>query len=113
MNMPAAVGRPSEAVALIETSPPPVPACWTSKADWQSWLISAHLSGELITRVEDRGGYGGRPRVVRHVFVTHIDHCIDCHAAARARAQAVGKCNPSPQQLDRDEENRAAADPEG
>ena len=93
MSAPTAT-RTNRIERLVQTSPPPKPACFSSLASWQAWLLDAIETGEVITRLKDTGKYAGR-RVVMLVFEARIDHCTDCTREHQAAMKRLGRCHPS------------------
>jgi len=89
----------TKAVRAVLERPPPTPPCFDSLGGWQGWLLSALASGEIITKLAERGRCRVNPeqsaRVVEVVFVAEIDHCADCTRAHKARMEAAGRCHPS------------------
>ncbi len=89
----------TKAVRAVLERPPATPECFASQGEWQGWLLSALASGEIITKLAERGRSRVNPaasaRIVEAVFVSEIDHCADCTQAHKARMQAAGRCHPS------------------
>lgn len=96
VDIPAGL-RPNKVVMLVLESPPPTPACFRSRKDWQEWLLLAHASGERITVIRDTGKYKDRQRVERSVRLefADIDHCADCTRERQAEMEKAGRCQPS------------------
>lgn len=96
VEIPAGL-RPNKVVMLVLESPPPTPACFRSRKDWQEWLLLAHASGERITVIRDTGKYKDRQRVERSVRLefADIDHCADCTRERQAEMEKAGRCQPS------------------
>lgn len=96
VEIPAGL-RPNKVVMLVLESPPPTPACFRSRKDWQEWLLLAHASGERITVIRDTGKYKDRQRVERSVRLefAEIDHCADCTRERQAEMEKAGRCQPS------------------
>jgi hypothetical protein len=89
-----AVTRTNRIERLVQTAPPPKPACFSTLQSWQAWLLDAIETGEPITRLKDTGKYAGK-RVVMLVFEAHIDHCTDCTREHRGTMKRLGKCQPA------------------
>ena len=89
--LPYAV-KATKVIWMIQTAPPPKPACFDSMAQWMEYLMYLHASGETITRRQDLGKYKG-PRVVTVIF-DRIDFCEDCEIGAKRqlRMQDEGRC---------------------
>lgn len=96
VEIPAGL-RPNKVVMLVLENPPPTPACFRSRKDWQEWLLLAHASGERITVIRDTGKYKDRQRVERSVRLefAEIDHCADCTRERQAEMEKAGRCQPS------------------
>lgn len=82
-------------IMMIQTSPPPRPACFDSDPDWVSWLISAHLGGMRVVRRVDVGKSREARQTWHELLPTKaIDYCADCTARRQARMLAAGRCEP-------------------
>jgi hypothetical protein len=83
-------------IVMIQASPPPRPACFSSDAVWKDWLIAAHLSGLTVTRRHDRTVNGQRQTSTVLLHTSRIDYCDSCTAGHQQAMQKVNRCHPSP-----------------
>jgi len=96
VEIPAGI-RHNKVVMLVLESPPPTPACFRGRKEWQEWLLLAHASGERITVIRDTGKYKDRQRIERSVRLefAEIDHCADCTRERQVQMKKAGRCQPS------------------
>ena len=85
--------KQSRTIWMIQTAPPPKPMCFDTLEQWQEYLMYLHASGESITRRQDIGKYGNKPRVITVVF-DHIPYCDDCEIGSprQLRMRSEGRC---------------------
>lgn len=80
---------------LIQTAPPPRPACFDSDPEWGHYLALCHASGERVVRRQDTGKYAGN-RAVKTVLVSQAEAlaiaCEDCTPEHQKRMEAAGRC---------------------
>lgn len=89
--LPYAV-KMTKVIWMIQTAPPPKPACFDDDAQWREYLMYLAASGAPITRRQDLGKHAGQ-RTVTTVF-DRIPFCDDCEigGARQQRMVAEKRC---------------------
>lgn len=83
-------------IVMIQSEPPPRPACFPGDLVWREWLLAAHLTGLRVSRVVDVGKWSGTRTTERRLLSTEqIPYCDGCTAGHRKAMELQRRCYPS------------------